>query len=51
VWRREDALNQPQFVGPDDPHGREILGRVRRLSEALGTTLTPAGDELMVWCR
>jgi poly-gamma-glutamate synthesis protein (capsule biosynthesis protein) len=51
VWRREDALNQPQFVGPDDPHGREILGRVRRLSEALGTTLTPEGDELVVWSR
>jgi poly-gamma-glutamate capsule biosynthesis protein CapA/YwtB (metallophosphatase superfamily) len=51
VWRGEDQLNQPRIVGLDDARGREIVSRVRQLSEQRGTALTASGDEIVVWER
>lgn len=49
VWRREDILNQPEVLGLDTRRGREIVDRVIRLSEPLGTTFSVAGDKVVVW--
>ena len=51
VWRRDDELNQPEILGCESAEGRAIVERVVHLSQALGTRLTPAGDELVVWRR
>jgi poly-gamma-glutamate synthesis protein (capsule biosynthesis protein) len=48
VVRRDDALNQAEVVGLDDPGGRAVAERVEELSRRLGTAPTARGDELVV---
>lgn len=49
VWRHDDAMNQPEILAIDDDTGRHIVEPVVQLSETLGTSLTPSGDEMLVW--